>query len=293
MSSYVDRYDIYKTQVEDAIVKVLNLKKDAIPKDLFDAMEYGVCGGGKRIRGVIVAAVGDMVGADKERVSEFAAAVEMIHASSLIHDDMPCMDNDTMRRGKPCTHIAFGEATALYAGLGLLNLAYEILLNRCDSLSCFRAVRKLAESAGVTGIMKGQCLDIYYEGKDVDFDTLKTIHSCKTGSLLIASAVIPAIIADCEKAVINALYDYGKHIGTAFQIIDDVLDVTETSSTLGKTAGKDEKADKLTYVKIFGVDKAMELANEHIDSAISCLTSINMESGFLKETAKLIVKRRN
>lgn len=293
MSNYSERYSVYKNKLELSLHDILNKYKSVTPDELFDAMEYSVCDGGKRIRGVIVLAVADMVGYDETNALKFASAVEMIHASSLIHDDMPCMDNDTMRRGKPCTHIAFGESIALYAGLGLLNSAYELLMENAQDSAAYKAIYELCKSAGVSGIMKGQCLDIISEGKEIDFNTLKTIHASKTGALIIASSIIPAIAMKCEKAVIDALKSYGENIGTAFQIVDDVLDVTESSAELGKTAGKDEKADKLTYVKVFGVDKAMELADEHIRKATACLDSINMDSGFLKETAKLIVKRRN
>lgn len=293
MNNYKLEYDEYKRHLETGIEEILEGYKKDVPDMLFDAMKYSVCSGGKRIRGVLLMAAGDMLKVDKEILLKYACAVEMIHASSLIHDDLPCMDNDTMRRGKPCNHIVFGEANALYAGLGLLNLSYEILLSKGSTNAEIDAIRLLAESAGVKGIMKGQSLDILYEGKEVDFATLKTIHACKTGALIKASVLIPAVLAKEDKRIIDAMEEYGENIGTAFQIIDDVLDVTASSDDLGKTAGKDEKADKLTYVKIFGVEKALEIAGSHINTAISSLSSIEHDSGFLIETAKLILNRRN
>lgn len=291
MEAFLQKYDSYKNAVEEGIAKALRGYKEQVPKILMESMEYSALGGGKCIRGVLVLGTGEMLGIDENLLIKYAVAAEMIHASSLIHDDMPCMDNDTMRRGKPCNHIAYGEAVALYAGLGLLNTAYELLLSDCGKEVEIKAAYELMKSAGVKGIMKGQSLDILNEGRKVDFDTLKTIHACKTGALLRAVVVIPAILSGKQEAV-ESMEIYGENIGTAFQIVDDILDVTASSEDLGKTAGKDLEADKLTYVKIFGVDRAKEMAQEHIDTAISALDSIEGNSSFLKETAEFILNRR-
>lgn len=293
MDNYLQRYDKYKEEIEGNIEEIMESCKGEVPQLLHDSMVYSACGGGKRVRGVLLMAAGEMLGVKKDKLGKFAAAVEMVHASSLIHDDLPCMDNDTLRRGKPCNHIVFGEANALYAGLGLLNLSYEVLLKNLENEREVRAIYELARSAGPTGIMKGQSLDILNEGKEVDFETLKVIHSCKTGALIRTSVVVPALLAGADKNVLSVMEEYGRNMGTAFQIVDDVLDVTGSSEELGKTAGKDIKSDKLTYVKLFGVDKAMAMAEEHINSAIAILDSIECDSGFLKETAKLILNRRN
>ncbi|MBQ9624700.1 MAG: polyprenyl synthetase family protein, partial [Clostridia bacterium] len=241
---------------------------------------------------LLVLAAGQMLGADFKRLISFAAAVEMIHASSLIHDDLPCMDNDTMRRGKPCNHIVFGEANALYAGLGLLNLAYEMLLENADTVT-IKAIYTLCNAAGTSGIMKGQSLDIFYEGKEQSLEVLKEIHDCKTGKLITASCVIPAILTKQDKKILNALQVFGENIGTAFQIVDDILDVTSSSEELGKTAGKDLTANKLTYAKLFGVEGAAVKAEEHIETAVNSLKNLNMDCGFLEDTAKYIINRRN
>lgn len=292
MENYSIQYHRYKQMLEQGIISRLCEYKEDVPGVLFDSMKYSMTNGGKRIRGVLLLAACHMLGVDEDTALDYACAVEMIHSSSLIHDDLPCMDDDTIRRGKPCNHVVFGEANALYAGVGLLNLAYEMLLLKADSPGKVKALYQLSKAAGVTGIVKGQTLDILYEGKDIDFDTLKTIHACKTGALIKASALIPAILANSEDSTYSALEEFGNKIGIAFQIIDDVLDVTSTSQDLGKTSGKDEKADKLTYVKVFGVEKAKEMAKNYVNEAISGLDLINYDSGFLQETAKLIIDRR-
>lgn len=293
MTNYYHDYDEYKLEIEQGIEEVFKKAKKDMPRELYDSMKYSVTNGGKRIRGVLVLATCHMLNVDFYTAMDFAVAVEMVHASSLIHDDLPCMDDDTMRRGKPCNHIVFGEAVALYAGVGLLNFAYEHLLLKADSIQYTKAIGVLARAAGVTGIVKGQSMDILYEGKEIDFETLKTIHKSKTGALINACLTIPATLASASQPTMDVLSNFGSSIGVAFQIVDDVLDVTSTSSELGKTAGKDLEADKLTHVKVFGVDKAMKMAEEEINSAISGLESILCDSCFLADTAKLILNRRN
>ena len=252
MNNYEMQYAKYKEILENGLVELFSNYENDIPELLLESMKYSVLNGGKRMRGVLMLATSDAIGVDFTKALKYAMAIEMIHAYSLIHDDLPCMDNDTLRRGMPCNHIKFGEGNALLAGDGLLNFAYEILLESAESIEDVKAISYLANCAGVRGMIKGQSLDVLNEGKEINFETLKTIHACKTGKLLKAAVTIPSVLKGDDKEIL-VMETFGDHIGIAFQIRDDVLDVIGNQEEVGKTIGKDEDSDKLTYIKIFGI----------------------------------------
>ncbi len=287
-------YNDYRNQVNEKIRDIFSTLQ--APKLLKESMLYTVLNGGKRFRGLLILAIGDAIlsqmessSMDKSSLLNFAVAIECIHSYSLIHDDMPCMDDDAIRRGMPSNHIVYGEANALLAGDALLNFAYEYLLSKVEGKNQIDAISYLSKSAGVTGMIKGQSLDIYYENQEMDFEALKVIHKCKTGALIKAATTIPAILLDESK--VNELEQFGEHLGLAFQITDDVLDVISTTQTLGKTPGKDEESNKLTYVKIFGVEKAKELAIEESKMAKHCLIHSGIHNEFLGDLVDFVVNR--
>ncbi|MET0858525.1 MAG: polyprenyl synthetase family protein, partial [Telluria sp.] len=237
----------------------------AEPAKLHEAMRYTVLGGGKRVRPLLVYAAGGLVGADSDALARAAAAVEMIHAYSLVHDDMPCMDDDALRRGKPTVHITYDEATALLVGDALQAQAFAVLAD-AQSIAAARQVamlRLLAVAAGSAGMCGGQAIDLDSVGVSLTLAQLERMHQLKTGALLRAAVMLGALagrdVSDSERA---ALDTYSNAIGLAFQVVDDVLDATADSATLGKTAGKDAAANKPTYVSILGLEESQLLAEK-------------------------------
>ncbi|HSQ72198.1 MAG TPA: farnesyl diphosphate synthase, partial [Rubrivivax sp.] len=228
------------------------------PAGLGEAMRYGVLDGGKRLRPLLVMAACEAVGGDAAAALHAAVAVELIHAYSLIHDDMPCMDNDVLRRGKPTVHVKFGQAQALLAGDAMQALAFEVLTpdEGIEPELQARLSALLARSAGHAGMAGGQAIDLASIGRTLDEAALRDMHRRKTGALLQASVLMGAACGDTDARAWQALADYGAAIGLAFQVVDDILDVTQASETLGKTAGKDLHANKPTYVTVLGLDAA-------------------------------------
>ena len=238
---------------------------------LINAMRYSFLSGGKRIRPALVMEFCSACGGNAEEALTAAAAIEMIHTYSLIHDDLPCMDNDDLRRGRPTAHIAFDEATALLAGDGLLTLAFETLLNS-DHFAAKQAARALSRAAGICGMVGGQAMDMALEHKnDVDVATLRDMHSGKTGALISAACEIGCLFAGGTDEQMAAARVYSENIGLAFQIRDDILDVTGDADKLGKPIGSDEKSGKTTFVTLFSVKEAERYADELTDKAIKAL----------------------
>jgi farnesyl diphosphate synthase len=241
---------------------------DLVPADapagLGEAMRYAVLGGGKRLRPLLVLASCAAVGGDSFAAMRAACAVELIHAYSLVHDDMPCMDDDVMRRGKPTTHVAFGEAQAMLAGDAMQALAFEVLTPDTGITPALQArlCSLLARSAGHDGMAGGQAIDLASIGKQLDETTLRDMHRRKTGVLLQASVMMGAACGPASTQATQALADYGAALGLAFQVVDDILDVTQDSVVLGKTAGKDQDANKPTYVSVLGLETARALAQQ-------------------------------
>ena len=227
------------------------------PERLSDAMRYAVLDGGKRLRPLLVLAACEAVDGNAEAALRAACAVELIHAYSLVHDDMPCMDNDILRRGKPTVHVKFGEAGALLAGDALQALAFELLAPEGDAVPASiqaNLCRLLARAAGHEGMAGGQAIDLASVGLALDEDALRRMHRMKTGALLQGSVEMGAVCGAPTPAVLDALRGYGAALGLAFQVVDDILDVTQDSATLGKTAGKDAAHDKPTYVSLLGLE---------------------------------------
>jgi farnesyl diphosphate synthase len=284
------------------LARVEQALSDWVPADapagLGAAMRYAVLDGGKRLRPLLVLAAAEAVQGHAEAALRAACAVELIHAYSLVHDDMPCMDNDVLRRGKPTVHVRFGEAAALLAGDALQALAFELLAPEGDDVPpAMQAAlcRLLARAAGADGMAGGQAIDLASVGKPLTEPQLRAMHSLKTGALLQGSVQMGAVCgADVPAAARAALRDYGAAIGLAFQVVDDILDVTADSAALGKTAGKDAAADKPTYVSLLGLQASQVLADDLRAQAHAALDASGLRQvARLRALADLVVQRNN
>lgn len=265
------------------------------PVLLGDAMRYAVLDGGKRLRPLLVLAASEAVGGNKAAALRAACATELIHAYSLVHDDLPCMDNDVLRRGKPTVHVKFGEADALLAGDALQALAFELLTPEGDEIPATTQAllcRLLARAAGSQGMAGGQAIDLASVGIALNEAQLREMHRLKTGALLQGSVEMGAACGTVSAAALAALRDYGAAIGLAFQVIDDILDVTADSQTLGKTAGKDAAADKPTYVSLLGLDGARAQARQLLADALAALERSGLDdTAALRALAHMVVDR--
>jgi farnesyl diphosphate synthase len=272
------------------------------PAALGQAMRYAVLDGGKRLRPLLVLATAEAVGDDfsGNAALRAACAIELIHAYSLVHDDMPCMDNDVLRRGKPTVHVQFGEAQALLAGDALQTLAFEMLTPQDGSVSPevqAACVALLARASGYQGMAGGQAIDLASVGQRLSEDQIRQMHRLKTGALLLCSVQMGAACVPGVSALVQAaLTRFGESLGLAFQVVDDILDVTADSATLGKTAGKDEAADKPTYVALMGLDQAKAYANALAANAMQAVADTGLPDdrlGALRALASMVVKRNN
>jgi geranylgeranyl diphosphate synthase, type II len=265
------------------------------PASIHQAMRHSVFAGGKRLRPILVMEAARMIaGSLPDGVAELGAALEMIHTYSLIHDDLPALDNDDLRRGRPTCHKAFGEATAILAGDALQTYAYEVLANlRCRAEARVRIIAETAHATGtVEGMIGGQVMDLEAEHRHPDAKTLEYIHRSKTGALITACLVTGGIYAGGNHDDIDRLRCFGRKAGLAFQIADDILDVTQTSEQLGKTAGKDLKADKATYPSLYGLEKATQMADELVKEGCDALAPHGERAATLKEIAYYLVQRK-
>jgi farnesyl diphosphate synthase len=270
------------------------------PAGLGDAMRYAVLDGGKRLRPLLVLAACEAVNGNPQAALRAACAVELIHAYSLVHDDMPCMDNDVLRRGKPTVHVKFGQAQALLAGDALQALAFEFLTpddDTMDAATQARLCRMLARAAGGQGMAGGQAIDLASVGLPLTSEQLHEMHRLKTGALLQASVLMGASCGTASSQVMNALRDYGAAVGLAFQVVDDILDVTADSATLGKTAGKDAAQDKPTFVSLMGLGAAQAYAQQLLARALADLDVLESTAGRgtagLRALADMLVNRRH
>ena len=265
------------------------------PERLSDAMRYAVLDGGKRLRPLLVLAACEAVDGNAEAALRAACAVELIHAYSLVHDDMPCMDNDILRRGKPTVHVKFGEAGALLAGDALQALAFELLAPEGDAVPASiqaNLCRLLARAAGHEGMAGGQAIDLASVGLALNEDALRRMHRMKTGALLQGSVVMGAVCGAPTPVVLDALRGYGAALGLAFQVVDDILDVTQDSATLGKTAGKDAAHDKPTYVSLLGLEPSRAYAEALLAQALAALDASGLQNtDALRALAKMVVQR--
>ena len=285
-----------RSQRTEAALDALLDSAQTNPARLHEAMRYAAQGGGKRIRPLLVYAAGEL-GNDSDTKTEAAldaaaVAIECIHAYSLVHDDLPCMDDDDLRRGRPTVHKAFDEATALLVGDALQTRAFEILANaNGDAQVRLNMISVLAAASGSRGMAGGQAIDLESVGKKLDLSGLKQMHAMKTGALLSCALELGGVAAYLNPSQMTHLANYSKSLGLAFQIVDDVLDATADSQTLGKTAGKDAAANKPTYVTLMGLDYARKQAKELQEIAIASLDSFGASAQALKDLALLVVNR--
>jgi farnesyl diphosphate synthase len=294
MSDFSSWVSTHQSRFEDVLKRLLP-QAEVVPQRLHAAMRYSTLDGGKRVRPLLAYAAGELAGADIARVEIAGAAVEMIHAYSLVHDDMPCMDDDVLRRGKPTCHVEYDEATALLVGDALQSLAFQLLsehrLND-DAAKQLQMVKLLAVASGSRGMAGGQAIDLASVGKQLSVPELEQMHIHKTGALIRAAILLGAHCGALQQAQLDKLDRYGKCVGLAFQVVDDVLDSEADTATLGKTAGKDADNDKPTYVTLLGVQAAKQMAAELHAEALDSLAGFGDKAQRLRELADFIVMRK-
>lgn len=292
MNNYKDKYDLYLSKINNRLNELL-IKSTYEDDIVCDAMRYSVENGGKRIRPVLVLEACSICGGEIDDAVDIACALEMIHTYSLIHDDLPCMDNDDMRRGKPSCHIKYGEEYALLAGDGLLTYAFEVITgSNIGSDKIVKAVRCLANNSGFNGMIGGQVVDLRSEGKQISYERLKTMHSLKTGALIRCAAELGCICAGADEEKTAQLVSYADRLGLAFQIVDDILDVIGDEKELGKPVGSDSVSEKTTYVTLFGLDAADTMAKEITAEAKKAINGFE-NNDFLMTLADKLTTRKS
>jgi len=283
-----------QARVEAALARQLPAA-DSIPARLHDAMRYATLGGGKRVRPLLAFAAGELTGAEPEKLEVVACAVELIHAYSLVHDDLPCMDDDVLRRGRPTCHVEFDEATALLVGDSLQTLAFELLAGQPlgEPRQQLEMIALLAHASGSRGMAGGQAIDLAAVGQALDQPQLELMHALKTGALIRAAVLLGALAGNPLTAAERSSLDrFAKRAGLLFQVVDDILDCTASTATLGKTAGKDEAADKPTYVSLLGLDAARSYADELRSDALAALAIFGERAARLTQLADFICHRQ-
>ena len=292
--SFMDWMALVQERIEAALSRFLP-PAEAIPSRLHRAMRYSCLNGGKRVRPLLAFAAGELTGASVERLEVASCAVEMIHAYSLVHDDLPCMDNDVLRRGRPTCHVEFGEATALLVGDSLQPLAFELLARESlgNAEVQIEMLRLLAHASGSLGMAGGQAIDLDAVGRELELPELELMHALKTGALIRAAVMLGGLcgraLSDDER---NALDRFSKRAGLLFQVVDDILDCTASTATLGKTAGKDSAADKPTYVGLMGLEQARSFADELRKQALDALGTFGDRARRLVEITDFIAHRK-
>lgn len=257
-------------------------------KTIVESMEYSIKAGGKRLRPILLLEVCQMLGGNTEDALAFASAIEMLHTYSLIHDDLPAMDNDDYRRGKPTNHKVYGEGIAILAGDGLLNLAFETMLEKITKSPGImdkgvKAMHIISNASGIKGMIGGQVVDLESEGKKIDEDTLEFIHLTKTSAMIEASIMAGAVLGGATEKQYSHLENYGRSIGLAFQIIDDILDVIGDEEKLGKKVGSDIDNDKSTYPSLYGIEESKKMASKLLDKSLEALDMFDSKADFLRE----------
>ena len=291
-SSFTDWMAATQGRTETALSRLLPAR-DSIPQRLHDAMRYATLGGGKRVRPLLVFAAGELSNAPPERLAIAACAVELIHVYSLVHDDLPCMDNDVLRRGRPTCHIEFDEATALLVGDSLQTLAFELLASHPLGQQQLEMITLLAQASGSCGMAGGQAIDLAAVGKPLEQAELELMHALKTGALIRAAVLLGALAGTPLSPEERQQLDrFAKRAGLLFQVVDDILDCTANTATLGKTAGKDAAADKPTYVALLGLDAAREYAQDLRHEALAALSGFGARARRLTELADFICHRQ-
>ena len=291
----------FKEELKNRVVNIEDLLNEYMPKvegyqkTIFDSMNYSLKAGGKRLRPILTLEACKLVGGNEKDAYPFAVAIEMIHTYYLIHDDLPALDNDDLRRGRKTNHKVYGEAMAILAGDGLLNYAYEIMLR--ESLSkgepekYLKAINEIAKASGIYGMIGGQVVDIESEGKSIDMEKLDFIHMNKTAAIIIGCMRAGAIIGGASEEELENVTKYAKNIGLSFQIVDDILDIVGDEAKLGKKVGSDIDNEKSTYPSLIGLEKSKETANKLIAEAKMSIDYINKDSEFLNNLADYIVDR--
>jgi geranylgeranyl diphosphate synthase type II len=287
-----------KKDIIDKSLEKLVPPARTFPPSVHEAMRYSLFAGGKRVRPILAVAAAEALGARTADLLPIAGSLELIHTYSLIHDDLPVMDNDDFRRGRPTCHKVYGEALAILAGDGLLNMAFEVLsdprrLKAIPANRLLAIIREISTASGVYGMVGGQVVDMESERKDIDFPTLEYIHTRKTGALIRASVRVGALYAKAGKRQFLALTHYGEMVGLAFQIADDILDITGTTEEIGKDVGSDLKKGKKTFPSFYGLEESRRRASEVADKAVASLQGFGRAADPLRELAKYIVNRVN
>lgn len=291
----------FKEELKNRVNNVENLLNEYMPKvegyqeTIFDSMNYSLKAGGKRLRPILTLEACKLVGGNEKDAQPFAVAIEMIHTYSLIHDDLPALDNDDLRRGRKTNHKVYGEAMAILAGDGLLNYAYEIMLreslNKSEPEKYLKAINEIAKVSGIYGMIGGQVVDIESEAQSIDMEKLDFIHMNKTAAIIIGCMRAGAIIGGASEEELENVTKYAKNIGLSFQIVDDILDIVGDEAKLGKKVGSDIDNEKSTYPSLIGLEKSKEIANELIAEAKTSIDNINKDSEFLNHLADYIVDR--
>lgn len=294
----IKAYLTKKRAIVDKALEALVPPAKTFPPRIFEAMRYSLLAGGKRVRPILAIASAEALGAKTAGLLPIAGALELIHTYSLIHDDLPAMDNDDFRRGRPTCHKVYGEAMAILAGDGLLNMAFESLsdprrLKTVPAKQLMAITREIALASGVFGMVGGQVVDMESEGKDVDFPTLEYIHTHKTGALIRASVRVGALYARAGEKRLKALSRYGEMVGLAFQIADDILDIVGTQEEIGKDVGSDLKKGKKTFPSFYGLQESRRRAHEVAGHAVDALRDLDRKADPLRELAKYIITRVN
>ena len=281
-------------KIVDSALELLLPAADVRPVSIHQAMRHSIFAGGKRLRPILCIEAGSMIaGSLPAGIEDLGAALEMLHTYSLIHDDLPALDNDDLRRGRPTCHKVYGEAIAILAGDALQTQAYEVLARlQCPANARVRIIEDIARGTGtINGMIGGQVVDLEAEHSEPDLDTVEYIHRAKTAALITSSVVSGGLYGGANDEEVSKLRAFGQSIGLAFQILDDVLDLTQTSEQLGKTAGKDSEAEKATYPALFGVEESVVRANALLESALTSLVNFGARAVTLNSLAKYLVQR--
>lgn len=294
---FKERFNTWGNRINKSLEEYIP-KKETPEKNIYDAMRYSLLAGGKRLRPILALAVCDVLSGDMDEVMPYACAVEMIHTYSLIHDDLPSMDNDDYRRGRLTCHKVYGESIAILAGDSLLNSAFELMLKSTSKKETnvnekIKAIYVISKASGTSGMIGGQVVDIESEGKNISKDLLTYMHKCKTGALIKAPIIASAIICKANRSEIDCLELYAENIGLAFQIKDDILDVEGSLEVMGKKSGSDVEKNKSTFITLYGMDESKRMLSEIIEKAISSIEGLGERAWFLKKLACYLIEREN
>jgi len=297
---FEEKKEIVESALERYFPNQLESKgSDPFPTSLYKAIRYSLFAGGKRIRPILSMAAYEAVGGKGDRILPFACALEMIHTYSLIHDDLPAMDNDDYRRGKPTCHKVFGEAIGILAGDALLTEAFQLITNQTirelfkhHSELVLNVIHEVAQAAGMLGMVGGQMLDIESEGREVDFSTLQYIHTHKTGALILVSVRVGARLGGANNEALKALTRYGEGVGLVFQIADDILNIEGEATQLGKKTGSDLFRRKATYPSLLGIEESRRRAKELVETSVNAICSLGTEAEPLREIARFALSRK-